>query len=759
MPDYSSLVRSEASPPASSTLLKGSIRRRSGTHKRSTLSRKASTGSQQTTSYHYWDPQDTETGGPNARTFATAPSPSPNVSHFTAIPARSHRSSLISSHPGPYPRQRERRPTSVTTSTIDCDSSFHSKAHPNSDDDIASSGLPAAPAAEVSSGVSQFSMKVLSFVKQMPFKAHLGLGSLRRKVLKLRFSSYNPSRSPSPKGRLGFPPGSAPKQPFLTAADKLTQKWPRPRSLRSIPSEFRRDFYSSNVLWGPKRAEGWSQGNMEAALRDSQGLGINRVGQWTPHKWCLLASVITVFLLGLTFLVFSILTWFAAYPAAPVVLITDSPALILITFSSSLLLLASLVGVTGTFSTLVRFLRSMHSCSFLRLSLSSRRHSLSMPEQARRGTSGTPAGARTVLQGALGCCGWSNPLHAAVASGTCYPRSPLPGCHGPLVRLEHDVLTSAWGTVFSLVPLHLANILVGLLCANHVTHRFGKGITPPRYRLTVDDILSMGPVDQKKAGLLPSPFPASTSHGAFREDRRITCKDENDDACALTITGDSRSRSCLNGLDPEKGDQDLNAREPKEGSLPIQITPPNYTEQRRQIIPYNTKTAPVCTVGRRVVPARGKDPNRDESSISRRSERIPDCAVSVTSLIMQVPGANCRLFIPKTVIIAIHLLLWRFRVESQRNWRRKIIPHTSKGFYLAPLQHAEQLVIRCSRSIATSHVRPERPLPPPARRPVPRVRGRPPRLSGTARTRASQRPAGQSLIKFPVIIFSRFFKE
>ncbi len=37
-----------------------------------------------------------------------------------------------------------------------------------------------------------------------------------------------------------------------------------------------------------------------------------------------------------------------AYPAAPVVLITDSPALILITFSSSLLLLASLVGVTGT---------------------------------------------------------------------------------------------------------------------------------------------------------------------------------------------------------------------------------------------------------------------------------------------------------------------------------------------------------------------------------------------------------------------------
>ena len=67
------------------------------------------------------------------------------------------------------------------------------------------------------------------------------------------------------------------------------------------------------VEWevGLKGVGDWSQGNIEAALRDSQGLGIDRVGQWTLHKWCLLASVTTVFLLGLTFLVFSILTRFA----------------------------------------------------------------------------------------------------------------------------------------------------------------------------------------------------------------------------------------------------------------------------------------------------------------------------------------------------------------------------------------------------------------------------------------------------------------
>ncbi len=108
MPDYPTLVRSEASSPASSTPLQGSIRRRSGAHKWSTLSRKASMGSQQATSCRSWDPQNTEAGGSNARTSATAPSPSPNASHFTAIPARPHR---ISSHLSPYPRQRERRPT------------------------------------------------------------------------------------------------------------------------------------------------------------------------------------------------------------------------------------------------------------------------------------------------------------------------------------------------------------------------------------------------------------------------------------------------------------------------------------------------------------------------------------------------------------------------------------------------------------------------------------------------------------------------
>ena len=55
-----------------------------------------------------------------------------------------------------------------------------------------------------------------------------------------------------------------------------------------------------------------------------------------------------------------------------------------------------------------------------------------------------------------------------------------------------NILSSAVGAVFSLEPLHLANIFIGLFCVNHVMHRFGKGTTPARYRFTAHDVLFVG---------------------------------------------------------------------------------------------------------------------------------------------------------------------------------------------------------------------------------------------------------------------------
>lgn len=93
-----------------------------------------------------------------------------------------------------------------------------------------------------------------------------------------------------------------------------------------------------------------------------------------------------------------------------------------------------------------------------------------------------------MIQSSLRCCGYYSPLHEATISNKCYPRTPLPGCKGKLYRFERDNLSLIWSTTFSIVPLHLINIFVALLCANHVTGVFGKGITPRQYRLCEQDL-------------------------------------------------------------------------------------------------------------------------------------------------------------------------------------------------------------------------------------------------------------------------------
>ena len=36
---------------------------------------------------------------------------------------------------------------------------------------------------------------------------------------------------------------------------------------------------------------------------------------------------------------------------------------------------------------------------------------------------------------------------------------------------------------FGIVPVHLFNIFIALLCSNHVNRSFGKGLVPRQYRL------------------------------------------------------------------------------------------------------------------------------------------------------------------------------------------------------------------------------------------------------------------------------------
>jgi hypothetical protein len=87
------------------------------------------------------------------------------------------------------------------------------------------------------------------------------------------------------------------------------------------------------------------------------------------------------------------------------------------------------------------------------------------------------------------CCGYFSPFIEATQSPLCYSRSNLPGCKARYLRLERSVLGTWYAIAFSLVGAHILIIVTALLCSNHVTYRFGKGLTPKRYRL---DLRSMG---------------------------------------------------------------------------------------------------------------------------------------------------------------------------------------------------------------------------------------------------------------------------
>jgi hypothetical protein len=98
---------------------------------------------------------------------------------------------------------------------------------------------------------------------------------------------------------------------------------------------------------------------------------------------------------------------------------------------------------------------------------------------------------RLRLQDQLHCCGYFSPYVEATVSQTCYARSPLPGCKGPYLAFEMRLLRHWFRAVFGLVPVQLLVMVSGLLCSNHVTHRFGKGMMPEAYQLNMQTIVKI----------------------------------------------------------------------------------------------------------------------------------------------------------------------------------------------------------------------------------------------------------------------------
>lgn len=95
---------------------------------------------------------------------------------------------------------------------------------------------------------------------------------------------------------------------------------------------------------------------------------------------------------------------------------------------------------------------------------------------------------RLRIQNELECCGYFSPFTEATVSQTCYSRSTLPGCKGPYLKFERTALERWYIVVFGIVPFHIGILVTALLCANHVTYRFGKGMMPKAYRLSLNSM-------------------------------------------------------------------------------------------------------------------------------------------------------------------------------------------------------------------------------------------------------------------------------
>lgn len=193
-------------------------------------------------------------------------------------------------------------------------------------------------------------------------------------------------------------------------------------------------------------------------------------------------------------LVFCLLTWFDIWEQADVIRVGNRPELIISTIAACLGLFTAVVGWAGILLNNRSFLSVYVLLSWMTFAflvtpgyVTYRRRTLNLEGKINaQWSQDLGSGGRLRVQNQLLCCGYFSPFVEATVSQTCYARSILPGCKLPYIKFQRQVL-ARWSTVaFALVPVHILVMVSGLLCSNHVTYRFGKGMMPEAYRLNMN---------------------------------------------------------------------------------------------------------------------------------------------------------------------------------------------------------------------------------------------------------------------------------
>lgn len=199
---------------------------------------------------------------------------------------------------------------------------------------------------------------------------------------------------------------------------------------------------------------------------------------------------------SLVALVFCLLTWFNVWEHADVVRVGNRPELIISTIAASIGLMTSVIGWAGILLNNRSFLATYTFLTWITFAflvapgyITYKRRSFNLEGKINAewsrdlGTDG-----RLRIQDQLLCCGYFSPFVEATISQTCYARSILPGCKLRYLTFQRMVLGRWFMIAFILVPVHISIMVAGLLCSNHVTYRFGKGMMPEAYRLDMSSM-------------------------------------------------------------------------------------------------------------------------------------------------------------------------------------------------------------------------------------------------------------------------------
>ncbi|KAF9535302.1 hypothetical protein CPB83DRAFT_841540 [Crepidotus variabilis] len=287
-----------------------------------------------------------------------------------------------------------------------------------------------------------------------------------------------------------------PKTPYSRSKESSGQGTALSLSLNYVPSKF-----SGSILSGGSR------------LRAGKGLPLKRGGgvdafranesrlasgsrrlKWNKFEWILIFTNSLFTIYSLAGLVLCLLTWFETWQSADVVRVGNTSELVLSTAASCVGIVTSLIGWAGILLNNRGFLAwytllSWATFAFLVIPgyMTYKRRTFDLEGKVNfQWSQQLGAEGRLRNQNQLECCGYFSPFVEATISQTCYARSILPGCKLPYMQFERKVLQRWYTAIFILVPVHIVVMLAGLLCSNHITYRFGKGMMPEAYRLNMN---------------------------------------------------------------------------------------------------------------------------------------------------------------------------------------------------------------------------------------------------------------------------------